>query len=220
MYEYILKNKRATYALDNINGLETFENTKNVNEIIITKNNLEQMKNIYDNIEANYNNEISDLKQKYKKIILWVIIYSILSLIFKIPYYALALTMTIPVSKTIINLIKENKIKKKYTNTLNNINNAIVEESNKLEFLKNTDKKIEIKENQEKIVLETSPEVELLISKIVVDAFVYENSKNLKILYKENLLEETLQETFTPEEIDYIKSLFAKEKNKVKQLKK
>lgn len=222
MYEYIMKNKRATYALDKVNGIETFENTKNINEIIITTNNLDQMNILYNKYCNGLEEELSKYKNNYKKALIYVGIYSLLSIVFSLHYISFGLGMTYPLIKTIVFSIQETKTRKNYNKKLSIINETIEKEERYLEFLKETDEKIEIKEAQEKIELETSEEVRKLSDQLILIEFVLQNKKELKILYKFNLLEKVLGEELTDENIEYIKFLLSKKKenNKVKQLKK
>lgn len=220
MYEYITKNKRATYALDNVNGIETFENTKNINEIIITTNNIEQMNMLYDKYCNELDEKLYKYKNDYKKVLIYVGIYLLLSVMFSPHYISFGIGMTYPLVKTIIFSIQENKTKRNYNKKINLIEESISTEERYLKFLKETDEKIEIKENQDKIELETSEEVSFLISQIHLNDFVEINYNKLQKIYKANALEIALRDNLTKEEIDYVESLLTKRKTKVKQLKK
>lgn len=222
MYEYILKNKKATYAYDIEEGIKNFENTKNIDKILETYNNLEKIDKLYSVVDSQYDEELNKFKNDYKKITLSLVIYLFICLVIKIPYYGSLAGMLIPLSRTLILNLKESKMRKHYNQKLNILENTKNEEKEKLNFLKETDEKVEIKTQQEKIELKQSEEIEFLFNKIYLIDFVKENRKNLKTLYKANLLDETLNETFSKKEIEYIKVLLnnKKENSKVKQLKK
>ena len=222
MFEYILKNSRNTYALDQNEGLKSFENTKNIDEILKTYNNIEEMELIHTVVNNQYDEKLTEIKRKYKKVVLWVIIYSLLAVIFKLPYQVVMLVMTIPMVKTLVFSVKENKLKKQYEQKLSTIEKEIEEENKKLEYLKKTDTKIEIKSEQPKVILERSDEVEFLYSKLSCIDLVLRSKKELKKLDKAGLLYYALIDSLSKEEIEYIRFLLnkPKENNKVKQLKK
>lgn len=219
MYEHILKNKHKTYAFDPKNGIVSFENTKNINEIIKTQNSLEELKAIYKVIEEEYNTKISEIQKFYKKILIIAVVSSIFGILLHLPFsFMLGITLAI-LKNFSVKYAKESKIKKLYTKKLTMISNSIEEENQKLNNLNKTDEKVVVECEQPKIVLNRSDEIEFLYDKLSLIDFVSINKSNLKRLYKEDLLEETLEKGLSEKEIEFIKSLLCN-KNKIKQLKK
>ena len=225
MYEHILKNKHKTYAFDPVNGNVSFENTKNINEIIKSYNNLEEMEKLYENVENEYDTEILEIQKNYKSILKTFIICAIIGIIFNLSFSYILGVSIIPLVRSTITKIEEIKVKKQYTKKITILSNSINEEKEKIDNLKKTDEKVIVECEQPKIELKKSEEIDFLTSKLNLIDFVSIRKKELKKLYKQNLLDEILNNTLTEKEIEFVKFLITNkkiktEKNNVKQLKK
>ena len=225
MYEYILKNKHKTYAFDPKKGNVSFENTKNINEIIKTYNNLEELDNIYKLVENKYEDEIAQIQTNYKSLLINFIICAIVGMIFGLPFSYVIGVSVIPIIRFSITKTNELKMKKRYTKKLTMLSDYINQENEKLNNLKETDEQVIVECEQPKVELKKNEDIAFLNSKLRLIDLVSIRRKELKKLYKENLLDEILNNTLSEKEIEYVKFLISnkkikKENNKVKQLKK
>jgi len=225
MFEYILKNKRATYAFDDKIGLKTFENTQNIDDIIKTNNNIEQLELLYSTLEQQYEDEKINIKSGKKDFIIGTIILVIMRILFLTPisFLPICAIFLFIKRKYIISMLNEKKSDKKYMELLDFLNENLIIEKEALRLLKLTDKKVVIEKEQPKIELDNSKKLDNLYSKLEIIELYLENKSNLELLYKTNNLEQTICNYLTQEEIEFITFLIAenlntKKSEKIKKL--
>lgn len=223
MFEYFLKKNNKTFAYDNKSELKEFVTTKNIENILTTSNNIEEIENILSNTNEEYKSK--KILTKIDKIdsIIATILIIIGTIIFSASNLLLLtgiLLFLISNGITIASIINDKKIDQAYNINLDVLVKELTIENEKLNELK---KKDEIDNNHvitHKIYINKSERIKNLYKKLELINFFIENDTKLIRLYKSDILNFELQKNFSIDDIIFITFLIEQEINNKQQIKK
>lgn len=233
MYKSYFQKDGKTYALDKTGKFNIVKTTDNVEEILILKNNIEEIENI---LKETKKNQIIN-KDSFNTSNILTIGIDLISIVMTLipaalPLKIMGIIIFIISSAVMIKDTKEYLIKKKeYSSKTEILEKMLTLEKEKLNVLEKNAKEIEITKNIKEKNIDTSEKIKNLYKKLELIIFYSQNSFKMHYLYinyGEECLRNNLEEKYSKEDVDFIIFLLNKvqdkrknniENNKVKKMK-
>ena len=222
MFEYFLKKNNKTFAYDTSDGLKEFNTTNNIEDILITSNNIEEIENILTDFKKEYESKKLLIQSEKIDSIIATILILFGTVIFSASNILLTtgiLLFIISNGITIKSIINKKKLNKAYDMNLKELVKEFTIENEKLDELKKKDQIVNSQTITPKIYIDRSKKTEKLYRKLELINFFTENNAKLIKLYKSDILNLVLQDKFNIDDIVFITFLIEQQINNKEQIK-